>query len=81
MIHIVACCNHCNYKWNAKNVWLLGFSKKGQKCPKCSTRQFVSFKGTGPLVGLGYLSGIIAILFIIFFPFLVKLTDKEEITW
>lgn len=81
MIHIVACCNHCNYKWNAKNVWLLGFSKKGKKCPKCSTRQFVSFKGTGPLIGLGYLSGIIAILFIIFFPFLVKLTDKEDATW
>ncbi|KRD95684.1 hypothetical protein ASE46_29280 [Bacillus sp. Root239] len=77
----MACCNHCNYKWNAKNVWLLGFSKKGKKCPKCSTRQFVSFKGTGPLIGLGYLSGIIAILFIIFFLFLVKLTDKEDATW
>ena len=77
----MACCNYCNYKWNAKNVWLLGFSKKGKKCPKCNTRQFVSFKGSGPLIGLSYLSGIVAILFIIFFPFLVKLTDKEEATW
>lgn len=77
----MACCNRCNYKWNTKNVWLLGFSKKGKKCPKCNTRQFVSFKGSGPLIGLGYLSGIVAILFIIFFPFVVKLTDKEEATW
>lgn len=77
----MACCNHCNYKWNAKNVWLLWFSKKGKKCPKCHTRQFISFKGAGPLMGLGYLSGIVAISLIGLFPFIVKLTDKEEHRW
>ena len=30
--------------------------------------QFISFKDRGPLIGLGYLSGTIGILLIIFFP-------------
>ncbi|XIG85439.1 hypothetical protein C1N90_08500 [Priestia aryabhattai] len=77
----MACCNHCNYKWNAKNVWLLGFSKKGKQCAKCHTKQFISLKNTSALIGIGYLSGIAAIFFISLFPFIAKLTDKEEERW
>ncbi|GGP09102.1 hypothetical protein [Oceanobacillus neutriphilus] len=62
----MARCTNCNYKWKTKDVWLLGFTKKGKVCPVCNTRQFLAFKDRGFLLGLGYLSGTIAILIIIF---------------
>ncbi|MGM9922615.1 MAG: hypothetical protein ACI35R_00020 [Bacillus sp. (in: firmicutes)] len=74
----MARCTNCNCKWKIKNMWLLGFSKKGRACPHCGTRQFASFKESNVLIGLGSLSGIIAILLIMFFPFFIKLSDKEE---
>jgi hypothetical protein len=72
------CCNHCNYKWKAKDIWLLSLSKKGKECPNCKTRQFILLKRKEPLIGLGYLSGIVAILFLVFFPFLARLSDNDE---
>ena len=77
----MARCTNCNYKWNTKNVWLLGFSKKGKECPNCNTKQFVSFKDKGLILGLGYISGTIGLLLIIFFPFFIKLSDKDETTF
>ena len=74
----MARCTNCNYKWNTKNVWLLGFSKKGKECPNCNTKQFVSFKDKGLILSLGYISGVIGLLLIIFFPFFIKLSDKDE---
>ena len=74
----MARCTNCNYKWKTKDVWLLGFSKKGKDCPNCKTKQFISFKDRCPLIGLGYLSGTIGILLIIFFPLFFKLSDRDE---
>ena len=74
----MARCTSCNYKWKTKNVWLLGFSKKGKECPKCNIKQFVSFKDRGLILGLGYISGTMALLLILFFPFFIKLSDKDE---
>lgn len=74
----MASCTHCHYKWKAKNVWLLGFSKKGKACPNCQTKQFVSFNESGFLMGLGYLSSTVAIILIIFFPYFIKLSNKDE---
>ena len=75
---IVARCTNCNYKWRIKDVWLLGFTRKGEGCPSCNTRQLLSFKDKGLLVGLGYLSGTIALCMIRIFPFLLKLSDQDE---
>jgi len=74
----VAHCTNCNYKWRTKDVWLLGFTKKGKVCQNCNAKQFLSFKDRGLLLGLGSLSGIIAMLIIIIFPYLLKLSDKDE---
>jgi hypothetical protein len=74
----MAHCTNCNHKWKKRRVWQLGFSKKGRECPVCRTKQFISFENTSPLIGLGYISATVAILFILFFPFLVELTEKEE---
>lgn len=74
----MARCTNCNEKWSTKDVWLLGFTENGKVCPNCNARQFLSFKDRGLLLGLGYLSGTIAILIIISFPFLLQLSDKDE---
>ena len=75
---IMARCSNCNYKWKTKDVWLLGFTKKGKTCPGCNAKQFASFKDRGFLLGLGYLSGTIGIIIIIFFPFIIKLSSQDE---
>ncbi|WP_455661304.1 hypothetical protein, partial [Pradoshia sp.] len=64
----MARCSNCNYKWSMKDVWSLGFIKRGKVCPSCKAKQFASFKDRGFLLGLGYLSGTIGIIIIIFFP-------------
>ncbi|ANS52533.1 hypothetical protein BM86_17015 [Bacillus thuringiensis] len=74
----MAYCTNCKNKWKIRDVWRLSFSKKGKVCPHCSVRQYVSFKGREPLFGLGYFLMPIAIVIIIFFPFCMKLSDKEE---
>ncbi|PFH90726.1 hypothetical protein [Bacillus sp. AFS088145] len=74
----MAHCNNCNYKWKAKDIWQLGFTKKGKECPNCRTKQFATFKDKEVILGLGYLSWIFVILIIIFFPFVIKLSYKEE---
>jgi len=74
----MARCSNCNYKWKTKDVWLLGFTKKGKTCPSCNAKQFASFKDRGFLLGLGYLSGTIGIIIIIFFPFIIKLSNQDE---
>ncbi len=74
----MARCSNCNYKWRTKDVWLLGFTKKGNLCPSCKAKQFVSFKDRGFLLGLGYLSGTIGIIIIILFPFFIKLSNQDE---
>ena len=73
-------CTSCNYKWKAKDIWQLGISKNGKECPNCKTKQYVSFKDGGFLMGLGYLSGTVGLLLIIFFPFYIKLSNKNEIS-
>ncbi|MEH7347571.1 hypothetical protein [Gottfriedia acidiceleris] len=74
----MAHCNNCNYKWKTKDVWLLNFTKKGKECASCRVKQFISWKDREIIMGLGYLSWTIAILIIIFLPFIIKLSDKEE---
>lgn len=74
----MAHCTNCHYKWKAKEIWKLGLSNDGKKCPNCQTKQYVSFKDGGILMGLGYLSGIVGLLVIILFPFYIKLSDKKE---
>ena len=73
-------CTNCKYKWKAKDVWKLGFSKNGKECPNCKARQYVSFKDGGFLMGLGYLSGAVGLLLIILFPFYINLSDKDEMS-
>lgn len=73
-------CTNCNYKWKAKDIWKLGFSKNGKECPSCKTKQYVSFKDGGFLMSLGYLSGVVGLLLIIFLPFYIKLSDKDEMS-
>ena len=74
----MAHCTNCNFKWKAKHIWKLGFSKDGKQCPNCQAQQFVSYKDGGFLMGLGYLSGIVGLLLILFFPLYIRLSDKNE---
>ncbi|WJE43671.1 hypothetical protein QRD86_03395 [Bacillus halotolerans] len=69
----MARCTSCNYKWKAKEVWSLGFSKKGTDCPNCGIKQYISSE-TQRTFTLGYLS----LIFIVIFPFIIKLSDKDE---
>ncbi|WP_026906849.1 hypothetical protein [Paucisalibacillus globulus] len=72
----MARCTICGYKWKAKEIWSLGFSKKGKDCPNCGLKQYISVK-TQRIFTLGYLS-------LIFVPFLflfIKLSDKDEPLW
>ncbi|WP_391209578.1 hypothetical protein [Psychrobacillus sp. L4] len=69
----MAHCTNCNYKWKAKEIWSLGFSKKGKDCSNCGDKQYISYETQGILT-LYYLS----IVFIVIFPFLIKLSDKDE---
>lgn len=66
-------CTNCDYKWKAKEVLALGFSKKGKDCPKCSQKQYISAK-TQRMFTLGYLS----LLVVPFLLFRIKLSDKDE---
>jgi hypothetical protein len=72
----VARCTKCNFKWKGKDIWALGFSKKGKDCPGCGARQYIS-SGTQRIFTLGYLS----LVFIVIFPFVIKLSDKDEPLW
>ncbi len=74
----MAHCNNCNYKWKTKDVWQLGYTKKGKECPSCRVKKFASFKDREVILGLVSLSWTFAILIIIFFPFIIKLSDKDE---
>ena len=69
-------CTNCNYKWKTKDICLLGFSKEGKDCPNCGVKQYISSK-TQRIFYLGYLS----LIFIMIFPFIVKLSDKDEPLW
>ena len=77
----MARCTTCHNKWKTKDMWLLGFTKKGKECLNCGTRQFLSFKNRELILGLGFLSGAIAILMIMFFPFLLTLSDQDDMTY
>lgn len=72
----MAQCTNCDYKWKAKEIWSLGFSKKGKDCPNCGVKQYISSK-TQRTFTLGYLS----LIFIVIFPFIIKLSDKDEPLW
>lgn len=72
----MAHCTNCNYKWKTKEIWSLGFSKKGKNCPNCGNKQYISSK-TQRIFTLGYLS----LVFIVFFPFFIKLSDSDEPLW
>lgn len=72
----MAKCTNCNFKWKAKDILFLGFSKKGRACPDCGHKQYISSESQR-LLTLGWLS-------IIFVPFLfyrIKLSGKDESLW
>lgn len=69
----MAKCSKCNYKWSWKEVMAVGFSNKGKICPYCHTKQYISLD-TQKWLTLGFLS----LVFIAIFPFLIKLSDKDE---
>lgn len=73
----MAHCTNCQGKWKRRTVWALAFTKEGKPCPHCGTIHHVAFKDKGVLLWLGFLFEIVAILFIILFPFLVKLSTKK----
>lgn len=72
----MAHCTNCDYKWKLKEVLSLGFSNSGKNCPNCEHQQYISAK-TQRIFTLGYLS----LIFVPFFIFLIKLSDKNEPLW
>ncbi|WP_214818573.1 hypothetical protein [Exiguobacterium sp. s59] len=70
---MVSRCTNCQYKWKAKEVWSLGFSKDGKACPNCGHTQYISGE-TQRLFTLGYLS----LLFVPFLLFRIRLSDENE---
>lgn len=72
----MAKCTKCNYKWKVKEIWSLGFSKKGKDCSNCGHKQYISAK-TQRIFTLGYIS----LIFVPILPFFIKLSDKDEPLW
>lgn len=72
----MAKCTNCNYKWKAIQILKLGFSKKGKDCTNCGTKQYISSE-TQKTMTLGFLS----LIFLVIFPFIIKLSDKDEAIW
>lgn len=66
-------CKNCGYKWKAKEILALGFSKSGKDCRNCGEKQYISAETQG-MFTLGYIS----LLFFVIFPFLIKLSNKNE---
>lgn len=66
-------CTNCDYKWKAKDVLAIGFSKHGKSCSNCGKKQYISME-TQKLLTLGWLS----LIFVPFILFRIKLSDKEE---
>lgn len=54
-------------------MWTVGFSTTGKECPNCRKKQYISAK-TKKLLTLGWLS----LAFIFIFPFIIKLSNKDE---
>ncbi|MDQ0214447.1 CXXC-20-CXXC protein [Oikeobacillus pervagus] len=72
----MAHCTNCHIKWSVKEIWSLGFSKNGKNCPNCGHKQYISSE-TQRIFTLGYVS----LLFIIIFPFFIKLSNEDEFFW
>lgn len=69
-------CTNCYTKWKISDIWKLGFSKDGRNCPACGKRQYISSESQR-MMTIEFWS----VLFILFLPFMIKLTDKDEPLW
>jgi DNA-directed RNA polymerase subunit RPC12/RpoP len=74
----MAKCTSCGHAWKAIDIWKLGVAKDGKNCPYCGMKYYPSFKDEGFLVGLGYISGLAALLLIVLFPYYVRLSARKE---
>lgn len=72
----MARCTNCDYKWHTKEILKLGFSKEGKDCSHCGKQQYFSAE-TKQKLTLGYLS----LIFLVIFPFVITLSDKDEPLW
>lgn len=70
----MAKCANCQQKWSAKDVLAIAFSKDGKACPNCNEQQYIASNMLNMMTVLGYIS----IVFIVLFPFLIKLSSKKE---
>lgn len=71
----MARCTNCQYKFSTKEVLAVSVAihGKGKTCPNCGVIQYMSRKSQF------YLSlGNISLLFVLFLPFLIRLSDREE---
>ena len=71
----MARCTNCQYKFKTKELLAVSVTihGKGKPCPNCGVKQYMSRKSQF------YLSlGNISLLFVLFLPFLIRLSDREE---
>lgn len=69
----MARCTNCQYKFSTKEVLAVSVAIHGKACPNCGVKQYMSRKSQF------YLSlGNISLLFVLFLPFLIRLSDREE---
>lgn len=71
----MARCTNCQYKFKTKELLAVSVAihGKGKTCPNCGAKQYMSQKSQF------YLSlGNISLLFVLFLPFLIRLSDREE---
>ncbi|WP_313490595.1 MULTISPECIES: hypothetical protein [Exiguobacterium] len=71
----MARCTNCQYKFKTKELLAVSVAihGKGKPCPNCGVKQYMSRKSQF------YLSlGNISLLFVLFLPFLIRLSDREE---
>ncbi|MDU9694031.1 hypothetical protein O0Q50_22880 [Priestia aryabhattai] len=66
-------CSNCDSEWSLGDVWTVGFSTTGKECPNCRKKQYISAK-TKKWLTLGWVS----LAFVIIFPFIIKLSNKDE---
>ncbi|WP_215084472.1 hypothetical protein [Exiguobacterium sp. s78] len=71
----MARCTNCQYKFSTKEVLAVSVAihGEGKTCPNCGVKQYMSRKSQFYL-----LLGNISLLFVLFLPFLIRLSGREE---
>ena len=80
-------CSVCKQKWTWKETWKSSLRLDTRiPCPKCQSTQFITKRSRRKQMFLTWLSfvwiillwALLILLYIVFYPYFVRLSDQEE---